>query len=138
VTKIAVAKTKKNHAVSKINGVDKSTLTDLVNVFKSLSDLSRLQILLLLAKHGDLHVKAICDELAPAHSKSKVTQPAVSHHLTQLKHAGLVTSDRDGKFNYYKLESGLLTEIIEAFFPQASAAQQKVSFGDLEVTFKTK
>ncbi len=131
MNKTAVAKTKKPSSVSKIAGVDKTTLNDLVNVFKSLSDPNRLQILLILAKHGDLHVKAICDELDQ-------TQPAVSHHLTQLKHAGLVASDREGKYNFYKLESTRLARIIAAFFPHSGSAQQKVAFGELEVTFKTR
>ena len=131
MTKTAVAKTKKPSTAAKIAGVDASTLKELVKVFKSLADEYRLQILLILAKHGNLHVKAICDELHQS-------QPAVSHHLKELKNAGLVDSDRDGKFNYYKLESTRLAHILSEFFPTSSSVQQKVAFGDLEVTFKIK
>jgi DNA-binding transcriptional ArsR family regulator len=32
-----------------------------------------------------------------------LSQPATSHHLTSLRHAGLVDFDRAGKFNTYRL-----------------------------------
>jgi ArsR family transcriptional regulator len=32
-----------------------------------------------------------------------LSQPATSHHLTSLRHAGLVDFDREGKFNHYRL-----------------------------------
>lgn len=108
---------------------DEKTLKALVNVFKSLADPHRLKILLTLANCDRLHVSAICDELGQS-------QPAVSHHLTQLKNAGLVEFDRKGKFNYYRLSSELVRDIVMKFFPNCATSQQKATFGDLEVTFK--
>jgi len=66
------------------------------------------------------------------------SQPAVSHHLTQLKNAKLVKFRRDGKYNHYQLDSALLGKLLDHFFPGVATAQQKMSFGDLELTFKRK
>ena len=117
-----------NHKKSPI---DDDTMLELVDVFKSLADKNRLQILLILAREGRLHVSAICDELGQS-------QPAVSHHLTQLRKAKLVRFERDGKFNHYQLDSRLLGNILNQFFPNAKQAQQSFSFGDLELAFKRK
>src|SRR6202022_2931812 len=80
------------------------TINGLAQVFKLLADESRLKILLALAQDGELHVTALCDLLHQ-------TQPAVSHHLTLLRMAGLVGYRRDGKHNYYRIESGLVCEL---------------------------
>src|SRR5687768_14453526 len=103
--KSAALKAKKATNLTKLAGVDDRTLEDLVNVFKSLADRWRLLILMKLAKEGEMHVKAIGELLGQS-------QPAVSHHLTQLKNAGLVTYRRDGKFNHYALDSDLVAEIL--------------------------
>jgi DNA-binding transcriptional ArsR family regulator len=130
--KIAVLKNNRKPAgTSKITSVDDRTLEQLINIFKSIADRSRLLILMLLAKDGETHVSAICKLLGQS-------QPAVSHHLTQLRNAGLVSYRRDGKFNHYMLDSTLVAEILSKFFPGAANAQQKLAFGELEVLFKAK
>lgn len=129
--KSAGVKGKKTNNLSKIAGVDDRTLEDLVDVFKSLADKWRLRILMLLAREGEMHVKAIGEILGQS-------QPAVSHHLTQLKNAGLATYRRDGKFNFYAIDSTLVDEILRKFFPGAGSTQQKLLFGDMELMFKTK
>jgi len=127
---VTTAKTKKP-AEPKNLPADAATMKSLVEIFKSLADLSRLRILFLLAEHGEMHVSAICEQLGQS-------QPAVSHHLTQLKNAELVGYRRDGKFNFYKLDSQLLGTVIESFYPAAATAQQKLTFGELELNFKRK
>src|SRR2546421_435937 len=78
------------------------------------ADESRLKILLGLAEHGEMHVSALCALLgAPSHP---VSQPAVSHHLTLMRLTGLVTYRREGKNNYYRLESRELCELLEQVF----------------------
>jgi ArsR family transcriptional regulator len=83
---------------------------ELVQVFKLLSDETRLRILLYLARQGELHVTALCDKLGQS-------QPAVSHHLALLRVAGLIEARRDGKHNFYSVRSKhfhrLMTEIFE-------------------------
>lgn len=83
---------------------------DLVQVFKLLSDETRLRILLYLAREGELHVTALCDKLGQS-------QPAVSHHLALLRVAGLIEARRDGKHNFYSVRvkhfHRLMKEIFE-------------------------
>ena len=83
---------------------------DLVQVFKLLSDETRLRVLLYLAREGELHVTALCDKLGQS-------QPAVSHHLALLRVAGLIEARRDGKHNFYSIRAKhfhrLIKEVIE-------------------------
>jgi ArsR family transcriptional regulator, arsenate/arsenite/antimonite-responsive transcriptional repressor len=107
------------------------TNKEMAEIFKSLADENRLQILRILMREGEMHVSRICDELGES-------QPAVSHHLTQLKHARLVDYRRDGKFNHYFISSEAVEALLTHFFPNAGRVQQTVTFGDLEVSFRTK
>ena len=107
------------------------TNKEMAEIFKSLADENRLQILRILMREGEMHVSRICDELGES-------QPAVSHHLTQLKHARLVDYRRDGKFNYYFVSSDAVEALLTHFFPNVGRSQQTLTFGDLEVTFRTK
>ena len=92
----------------------------------------RLKILLALAQDGELHVSALCELLGQQ-------QPAVSHHLTLLRMAGLVGYRRDGKHNYYRLESGLVRDLLEQFVNEASANGHRMpQVDDLYMTFKRK
>ena len=111
-----------------INGtqVPDRAIKGLTEVFKSLADGSRLQILLMLAR-GEMNVTAIGKELGQS-------QPAVSHHLTQLKNAGLIDYRRDGKFNFYMLAPDGLGELVAQLFPNGAAPT--ISFGGLEVSFR--
>lgn len=107
------------------------TNKEMAEIFKSLADENRLHILRLLMREGEMHVSWICDELGES-------QPAVSHHLTQLRHARLVDFRRDGKFNHYYISSEAVQNLLAHFFPNANRALQTVEFGDLEVSFRTR
>src|SRR3954469_22218243 len=72
-------------------------LEPLVGLFRLLSDKTRLNILMLLAK-GERNVSSLCDELA-------LPQPTVSHHLGLLRMSNLITNRRDGKQVFYDLEN---------------------------------
>lgn len=86
---------------------------DLVQVFKLLSDETRLRILLYLAREGELHVTALCDKLGQS-------QPAVSHHLALLRVAGLIEARRDGKHNFYSIRAGHFHRIMAELFQNIS------------------
>ena len=107
------------------------TNKEMAEIFKSLADENRLQILRILMREGELHVSKICEELGES-------QPAVSHHLTQLRHARLVDFRRDGKFNHYYISSEAVQALLLHFFPAIGKAQQSLIFGDLEIMFRTK
>ena len=111
-------------------GFQERTLRQLTELFKGLADRSRLHILFLLAEHGELHVSAIGDELGQS-------QPAVSHHLNQLKKSGLIDYRRAGKFNFYRITVNGLDGLANELFPEPGTPA-KLSFGMLEVVFKRK
>ncbi|MFO0954482.1 MAG: metalloregulator ArsR/SmtB family transcription factor, partial [Isosphaeraceae bacterium] len=54
--------------------VSEQTVRELAQVFKLLSDETRLRILFYLAQNSELHVTDLCTRLGQS-------QPAVSHHL---------------------------------------------------------
>lgn len=75
----------------------------LVEIFKALSDPTRLRLVKLLndcqpgaCSGGDLCVNALAHRLG-------VTQSAVSQHLRILRQAGLVRGGRHGSFMHYSL-----------------------------------
>ena len=103
------------------------TLTGLTQVFKLLADESRLRILLTLAREGEMHVSALCHMLGQS-------QPAVSHHLTLLRMAGLVGFRRDGKFNFYRLDAMLLGDLLERLFADAGRGST-LNLGEFSLTF---
>lgn len=67
----------------------------LENVFRALSDRTRLRILNLLQK-GEL---CVCDLT----SVLDVPQPTASRHLAYLRKAGLVLARKEGLWHYYRL-----------------------------------
>jgi len=64
-------------------------------LLKQVSDPTRLQVVTLLSE-GERHVGGLCDQV-------NMSQPAVSHHLAQLRHGGIVDSRRQGNNNFYSL-----------------------------------
>lgn len=73
---------------------------ELIKIYKALSVGSRLQILKLI-KDQKLCVNAITKKLS-------ISQPAVSQHLSILKDAGLVKSDRYGSIIHYTINRDCL------------------------------
>jgi len=106
-----------------------STIKGLVDVFKLLADESRLKILIALGQDGEMHVSALCDLL-------QSTQPAVSHHLTWLRMAGLVGFRRVGKHNYYKIQSGLVRDLLERFFEDSGNGHKQLHFEDFSLAYR--
>ncbi|MFG0334439.1 MAG: ArsR/SmtB family transcription factor [Maioricimonas sp. JB049] len=102
---------------------------DLVQVFKLLSDETRLKILLYLVREGELHVSALCERLGQS-------QPAVSHHLALLRVAGIIEPRRDGKHNFYSVRKDRFHEIIGELFQSmmAEGGQPTVRFDDFVIT----
>src|SRR5690349_13636895 len=85
-------------APAAVSGPSDSTVRDIAQMFKLLSDETRLKILYFLARNGELHVTDLCSNLGQS-------QPAVSHHLALLRVSGLIEARRDGKHNYYSVQT---------------------------------
>jgi len=71
-------------------------MKDVIDVFKALTDETRLRILKLLL-NGEL---CVCEIVASVN----IVQPKVSFHLRTLKRAGLVKDTKHGKWTHYRLD----------------------------------
>lgn len=71
-----------------------------VRLFKCLADETRLMLVLLIHREGEL---CVC-EMTHALDQS---QPKVSRHLAQLRSCGLLSDSRDGQWVYYRLAESL-------------------------------
>jgi ArsR family transcriptional regulator len=108
--------------------VSPRTVADLTAVFKQLADESRLKILLALGDAGEMHVSALCRLLGQ-------TQPAVSHHLTLLRLAGLVTFHRRGKQNFYRVDCAAMGELVETFFREVGCSKKPFQLRGFSLAF---
>ena len=81
----------------------------IAQVFKALSDPTRLRLIKLLSEHppgecpSECHGQGFLCVNALAH-RLGVTQSAVSQHLRVLRQAGLVRGERHGPFVHYSLD----------------------------------
>jgi len=75
------------------------------SIFKALNDPTRREILQLLQER-DMTAGEIVE-------KFKISGPSISHHLDLLKQAGLVTSEKDGQYVYYSLNTTVMDEIVK-------------------------
>ncbi|MFC3883880.1 ArsR/SmtB family transcription factor [Bacillus songklensis] len=69
---------------------------DSIPLFQALSDPARQDIILLLAEHNSLNVTDIAN-------RSRLSRPAISHHLKILRDIGLVSIVQQGTQRYYSL-----------------------------------
>ncbi|KKI42500.1 transcriptional regulator [Hafnia alvei] len=67
-----------------------------LQLFKNLSDETRLGIVLLLREMGELCVCDLCTVL-------EQSQPKISRHLAMLRESGLLLDRKQGKWVYYRL-----------------------------------
>lgn len=79
--------------------VQAKDLSSYSTLFKALGDDTRLAILGFLATAGE----ALCVCEIEDHVK-ELSQPTISHHLRQLREAGLVTAERRGTWIYYAID----------------------------------
>ena len=96
----------------------------LATILKGLADPSRLAIVRVLARDGPMNVGQIRDVVGQS-------QPAVSHHLSLLRSAGLVRRSRSGKFNVYELDGDGLLEALRGVCGGEEVA--RVLLGGVEI-----
>jgi len=84
-------------------------IEELAEIFKALSDPTRLRLVKLLSEclPGECKVALCVNALA---HKVGVTQSAVSQHLRVLRQAGLVRGERRGYFVHYSLDQERLEQ----------------------------
>ena len=105
---------------------------DLVQLFKLLSDETRLRVLMYLYREDELHVSAMCERL-------QQSQPAVSHHLALLREAGLIGCRRDGKHNFYSIRQTHFHRVVAQLFQNiADPGKLEFRFDEFTVTPRRK
>ena len=112
--------------------VSEQSIRELAQVFKLLSDETRLRILfyLALSENSELHVTDLCNRLGQS-------QPAVSHHLALLRVSGLIESRREGKHNFYSVRTDHFGELLLSLFSAAGEAprNKKYKFHDFILSY---
>lgn len=79
-------------------------IEELADIFKALSEPTRLRMVNLLSKNnGALCVNALSHQLG-------VTQSAISQHLRILRQTGLVRGERRGQFVHYLVDKQVLEQ----------------------------
>ena len=98
----------------------------MIRLFKALSDRTRLRIVRLMATNeAEMCVCELVDSL-------EVPQYHVSRHLKEMRDAGLVTTERDGRWVYYRLEDGAVIKEIARIV----AATEDAAFGPDQKNFE--
>ena len=108
--------------------ISERAVQDLSQVFKLLSDETRLRILFYLAKNSELHVTDLCNRLGQS-------QPAVSHHLALLRVSGMIESRREGKHNFYSVRADHFGELLVNLFSAAGEVPRKIRFYDFMLSY---
>jgi len=108
--------------------VSDQAVRELAQVFKLLSDETRLRILFYLAQNNELHVTELCNRLGQS-------QPAVSHHLALLRVSGLIESRREGKHNFYSVRTDHFGDLLLNLFSASGEIPKKVRFHDFVLTY---
>ena len=72
-------------------------IESLSQLFRVLSDQTRLKLVVILKQEGEQHVTSLCRKL-------RLPQPTVSHHLGLLRAHGLVKNRRAGKQVFYSVD----------------------------------
>ena len=99
----------------------------LANIFKALSDTTRLRVLKLL-ESGEL---CVCDIVTAL----DMSQPKISFHLNTLKEAGLIKDRKEGRWIHYRLDDSdlfrrfMLLSVLEKI-PKEAVTEDKERLHD--------
>ncbi len=81
---------------------------DLADFFKALADDSRIKIMALLLKAGEMNQKDLLEYF-------NLSQPTFSYHMKELTNAKMVKIRKVGIAHYYSVNLNIFTELNEAF-----------------------
>src|SRR5438552_18438376 len=87
-------------------GMDAGDAETVAARFTALADPTRVRMLNLLARNAEL---CVCDLQA----NFDLSQPTISHHLSLLKKAGLVSSDERGRWAFYRAIPEAINELAQ-------------------------
>lgn len=75
-----------------------------VQIFKALSDQTRLEIILMLSKTEEMCACKILE-------KFEITQPTLSHHMKILSECEFVNTQKIGKWSHYSLNREIISDL---------------------------
>ena len=99
-----------NHKEGQLNNIE---------ILKIISDETRYAIINLLLSKGYC-VRALAKRL-------KITEAAVSQHLSVLKKADIVSGEKKGYFMHYKVNANLITDTLNAVCKNIESKQERNS-----------
>jgi ArsR family transcriptional regulator len=117
------------HTMTAMPSISEQAVRDLAQVFKLMSDETRLRILVYLAQSGELHVTDLCNRLGQS-------QPAVSHHLALLRVSGLIESRREGKHNFYSVRGDHFGELLIDLFSTTGDIPRRIRFHQFVLNYE--
>jgi DNA-binding transcriptional ArsR family regulator len=89
------------------------------DVFKALADPTRRAILDELAEKEEQTLFELCSRLAAIHQLA-ITRQAISQHLEVLEDAGLLTTRREGRYKFHRLETGPLETLTDRWLKETA------------------
>src|SRR5436190_3714394 len=88
---------------------------DMIRLLTAMGDPTRLELLTLLNHHGRMNVSSLAALL------SRVSRPAISHHLRVLKDAGAVGYEKLGQEHFYWVDRQRVAEGLRAMAAMVDA-----------------
>lgn len=104
------------------DSIDWETASRLSEIFRAMSDPTRLRIIALLAQHE----LCVCDIAAALN----MTQSAISHQLRVLRMTDLVKIRKEGRIAWYSLDD----DHVEKLFEQGISHMEHETAGEMETT----
>jgi DNA-binding transcriptional ArsR family regulator len=93
------------------------------DVFKALADPTRRALLDVLAERDRQTLFELCTRLVAKHGSGSSRQ-AISQHLDVLEDAGLIRTEREGRYKFHFLDTSPLRQISERWPPQRQREQE--------------
>ena len=88
---------------AQIDTIDENSAAQVAELFRALSDTSRVQIIAALTQ-GETNVSSLADMV-------QISESAVSHHLRHLRQMKLVRARKDGRYVYYALDDDHVSDL---------------------------
>lgn len=93
----------------------------LAKILKALSHPKRLELYFRIAEKNEVDFKTDCECFVTEMINSlKLGAPTISHHLKELENAGLIVTERKGKYLFAKIKEDTLMEVNKIFADQLS------------------
>ncbi|HEY3426424.1 MAG TPA: metalloregulator ArsR/SmtB family transcription factor [Negativicutes bacterium] len=88
----------------------------LAKILKALSHPKRLELYFKIAKKNEADFETGCEcFVTDVISSLKLGAPTISHHIKELENAGLITTERKGKYLSAKIKEETLVEVNRIF-----------------------